>query len=231
MRLKDLIIMLWALTILSANGSVTHVNDPHSIEFFASNNVKEITLKTAYDRLTGAEQYDLQKTIRRVLQKNHIARMKFQDTLGVYRMASDNKTTADNTEEVDVSLLQYLTDKKIFSVAKQLAIALNQESVAVVIPEHTKLGKISVRFTSHQPSINEIVSLLREKLPASYNQAFSLRLVHSGRDFDNAKVTEIEWLGSKIFLGEVKRAFPAEKINYDEAKVFLVYQDGRKEPL
>lgn len=47
----------------------------------------------------------------------------------------------------------------------------------------------------------------------------------------NAKIAGVEWLGSKIKLEEVKKAFPAGTINYRYGKVYLVYQNGQKEQL
>ena len=124
-----------------------------------------------------------------------------------------------------------MSDEKLFSLAKELAITLNQDSVAVFIPNQSGLGDVIVSFTSHKPNINETVNMLHKKLPELYNQAFSLHLTNTCGDFNNAKVTEVEWLGSKINLEVIKKAFPLEKINFHYGKVYLVYKNGRKEQL
>jgi hypothetical protein len=162
-----------------------------SADIFISNNTKAISLKTAYERLTGKEQHGLQNTMIDVLQKAHIEQGKFKDILGTYRMSNDPKTTADNTERFNTSPNQNLSDDDIFSLAKELAIILNQESVAVFIPDPSVVGKISVRFTSSQPTINEIVNIIHEKLPPLYSQAFSIYLTEKQGEFDSAKVSEI----------------------------------------
>ncbi len=146
-------------------------------------------------------------------------------------MSSDQNITADNTEHFNASTYQYLSDENVFSIAKELAIALNQDSVAVLIPNQSSIGGITVTFISHRPTINETIGMLHDKLPTLYNQAFSLHLVNKCSGFDNTKVSEIEWLGSKINIDEIKKVFPSEKINSRYGKVFLVYQNGQKEPI
>jgi hypothetical protein len=228
-RYKFTITAISCLFLFSAN--MTFAQNKPSIEFFASNNTKEISIENAYDRLQGTEQSDLQNSMINIMQKNHIAQGKFEDILGTYRMSSDRNMTADNTEHFNTSPYQNLSDEKVFSIAKELAITLNQDSVAVLIPTPSTVGDITVSFTSKPLGINETVSMLHAKLPDLYNQAFSLHLVNECNGFDNAKVTAVEWLGSKININEVKKAFPLEKINFRYGNVFLVYQNGQKEQL
>lgn len=226
---KHIFTVIGFLLLFSTN--VVFANDKPSVEFFASNNTKEINIQTAYARLTGIEQSELQNSMINILQKNHIDQGKFEDILGTYRMSSDKTITADNTEHFDTSPYQNLSNEKVFALAKELAISLNQDSVAVLVPDQSTIGDITVSFTSRQPGVSETVSMLHDKLPALYNQAFSLHIVNKCNGFNNAKVAEVEWLGSKINLDEVKKAFPLEKINFHYGKVFLVYQNGRKEQL
>lgn len=91
-------------------------------------------------------------------------------------------------------------------------------------------GGITVTFTS-KPGINEVITLVHDKLPAFYNQAFSIHLANAYGGFDNAKVTEIEWPGSKINPEKVKKVFPLAKINLHYGKAFLVYKNGQRELL
>ena len=223
-KIKNKIVALFFLFLLTTN--LVFANT--SIQFFASNNTKQIDLQTAYLRLVGKEQQDLQNNMIDVLQKNHIEQGKFEDILGTYRMSNDQTITADNSERYNTSPNQQLSEEKIFSLAQELAINLKQESVAVLIPDQSTIGDITISFTSHKPSINEIVDLVHDKLPVTYSQAFSLSLTNKFGDFDKATVNEIEWLGSKINLDEVKNAFPNEKINYHFGKVYLVFQNGQR---
>lgn len=202
-----------------------------SVEFFASNNNKIINMQTAYSRLAGQEQHDLQDVMIDVLQKNHIEQGRFKNILGTYRMSIDQSNTADNTEEFDVSPYQNLSNEKIFFIAKELAVTLKQDSVAVLIPNKSTIGSITVKFTSIKPTINEAVDLLQKELPAIYNDAFSIHLVNTTNSFDTAEVAKIEWLGRKINLNEIKKAFPLEKIDFLYGDVFLVYQSGQIEQL
>ncbi len=222
-------ISLISCLFLTAN--LAFANPNSSIEFFASNNTKEIDIQTAYDRLIGKEQKSLENAIIDVLEKNHIEQGRFEDILGTYRMSSDQNITADNTDRFTTSPQQDISQDKIFSIAKELAISLNQDSVAVFIPNSSTIGDITVTFTSHQPSIAEVINTLHDKLPSLYNQAFSLHLVDEHSNYNDAKVMEIEWLGSKINVEEVKKAFPLEKIDSQDGDVFLVYQNGQKEQL
>jgi len=227
---KNIFVTILSL-LISFVGNIAFANNDSSVEFFASNNTEEITLQTAYDRLTGMAQSDLQNSMIYVLQKNHIDQGNFENILGTYRMSSDKNITADNTEHFTFSPYQHLSDEEIFSLAKELAITLNQESIAVFIPNQATIGEITVSFISHQPSINEAVNLLHDKLPSSYNQAFSLHLANTCNDFNKAKVAAVEWLGSKINLEEINKAFPSEKIYHHNGKVFLVFKTGKKERL
>ena len=211
--------------------SAVFATNSHSAEFFASNNTKEINLQTAYKRLLGVEQSDLQNSIILILQKNHIEQGKFEDILGTYRMSGDKNITADNTEHFVTSPEQHLSNEIVFYLAKEMAIKLKQDSVAVLIPNQSTLGGVTIRFTSQQPCINEVVNMLHKNLPKLYNQAFSLHLSNKCGDINHVKVTEIEWLGSNINLEVIKKAFPLEKIDFRYGKVFLVYQNGQNEKL
>ena len=216
------------LLLITANFAFADSN--HSVEFFASNNTNTISIQTAYNRLTGKEQRQLQSNIISVLQKHHIEQGEFEHILGTY-LLQDQSITADNTDHFNSSPNQHLSDREIFSIAQELANILNQESIAVLIPTDAKIGEITVSFTSQQPRIEETIKLLHDKLPPVYSNAFSLRLANTCQGFDQAKVAKIEWLGSKINLQEIKNAFPQENVSFHYGKSFLVYKDGHKEPL
>jgi hypothetical protein len=213
--------------------STTAIGDSKtSVMFFSSNNTNEITIKTAYERLIGNEQKDLQNEIINLMQKNHLEQGKFEDILGTYQMSSSQNVTEDNTDVFNTSPYQKLSNEKVFTLAKQLAITLKQESVAVFIPnQKSTIGDITVSFASYQPSITKIINILNAKLPPAYSQAFSLHLSNENADFDNLKVAEVEWLGSKAKLEEIKKAFPQEKISYYYGTAYLVYKNGQKKQL
>lgn len=202
-----------------------------SVEFFASNNTKEINLQTAYQRLIGKKQQCLHDKILGIIQRNHMKQGKYEDILGTYQILSKKEITADNSERFSTSPEQYLSDENMFSLAKELAIKLNQESVAVFIPNKSMTATISdirVSFTSHQPTINELVNIIHKKLPLSYSQNFSIYLKNKCSGFEKAKVRKIQWLGSKISLKDLQRAFPREKIYYKYGNTFLIFQNGQK---
>jgi len=209
-----------------------NVNEKNSIEFFASNNTKEIDLQTAFNRLKGNDQNELRNSTINLMQQKHIEQGKFADLLGTYQMSSDKNVTADNSEIFITSPNQKIPNEKAFNLAKDLANSLNQESVAVFIPtKQPTIGEISINFKSHSYSINELIKTVHEKLPQVYNQAFSIYLNDSCGNFDNVTVKEIEWLGSKIKPDEIKNAFPQEEISQHYGKAYLVYKNGQKEPL
>jgi hypothetical protein len=210
---------------------LTYATNNPPVEFFASNNTAQISIQTAYDRLIDTPQTDLQNQMISVFQNEHIEQGRFEDILGAYSMSSDNKVTADNSERFSTSPYQKLSEEKLFSLAKELAITLNQDSVAVLIPNKSIIGEINVNFASHQFSINEVITILHDKLPASYSQAYSLHITNKYHGFDNAKVNSIEWLGSKMNVDEVKKAFPLENVNYQYGKVYLVYKNGQHEQI
>ncbi|HSW69277.1 MAG TPA: hypothetical protein VLI69_03835 [Gammaproteobacteria bacterium] len=51
--------------------NIAFANNDSTVEFFASNNTQEINIQTAYERLIGQEQYNLQYKMIHVFQKNH----------------------------------------------------------------------------------------------------------------------------------------------------------------
>ena len=135
-----------------------------SVEFFASNNTATINLQTAYQRLTGEEQHQLQNSMIDVLQKNHLEQGKFEDILGTYQMSDNSSITADNTDAFITSPYQCISEENAFSTAQQFANDMKQESVAVLISSSQPIiSEIKVSFNS-QPSINEVVSLVHDKL-------------------------------------------------------------------
>ena len=47
----------------------------------------------------------------------------------------------------------------------------------------------------------------------------------------DAKVTKIEWLGSRENIDEIKKAFPEENISSHKGQAYLVYKNGQTESL
>lgn len=211
---------------------VAFAYDHNSIVFFSSNNTHEITVETAYERLRGEEQQNLQDNIISVMQKNHIEQGKLEDIIGAYTSSTSQSFTADNTDIFNTSPYQKLSNEKAFMLAQKLAIMLNQESVGVFIPtKESIIGDITVRFTTYQPTIIEAINLLQNKLPPAYSRAFSLHLNNKYSNFKEATVSEIEWLGSNLKLAEIKDVFPQEKVLYRYGSAYLVYKNGQKERL
>lgn len=207
-------------------------NEP-SAEFFVSNNTSKINMRMAYARFVGQEQHDLVNNFVLFLQKNHVEQGTFESLLGSYFSLSINEVISDNTEVFRVSPHQSFSDVKLFSLAKDLASFFHQESVAVFIPRAEKHADVVVHFVSNSPGVWEALRIVHNKLPAFYSEGFSLHLVDacSSIPFDTAKVSQIEWLGSRVNIDDVKKAFPAEKITVQYGEAFLIYQNGRREKL
>lgn len=227
MRIHLYVIFLITLLLTSSSALASEA----STSFFVSNNTKQIDLQTAFQRLTSTDQQNLQNSVIDVMQKNHIEQGRYENLLGTYRMNSDQHITADNSERFDTSPLQSLSDEKTLLLAKELAIELNQESVAVMIPDRSTTAGISVNFVSAKPTIDETINMIREKLPATYSQAFSIHLATCKTPFNETIVDKIEWLGSQINAEDVQNAFPLEETTMVYGKVYLVYQNGQTEQL
>ena len=220
------------LGLLFLTSNIALATETSSIEIFASNNTKEIDIKTAYKRLTSAPQQQLQKDIISVLQKNHFEEGTLYDILGTYQMASDNNQTGDNTEVFYTSPQQQFDHEKIISVAQQLASVLQQESVAVFIPNNTtQVGEIKMMFGDKLLSIADTIQLLQTRLPLTYNQAYSLHLSDEYAGYGKARVDSVEWLGSKVNLNTIQQAFPGTQISSRDGSALLVYSDGHTETL
>lgn len=232
MKSNNYINLLLALFISFPTVTLAN-NHEDSTEFFASNNTGVIDLQTAFNRLQGKEQQDLQDETMNVMQKEHVEQSKFENVLGTYKMSDDQNITADNSEKIITSSYQELSPEKTFKIAEELASALKQESVAVFIPDNNQvIGDTILKLKSHHYTINETIQLIHDKLPAQYSQAFSLHLNSNAcSNFDNATVEEVEWLGSKVQSEEIKKSFPQEEIVYHYGTAYLVYKNGQTERL
>jgi hypothetical protein len=204
---------------------------PSSIEFFISNNTQVINLETAFQRLNGNPQSELKTNVMNILWLNHLKQIKAANVLGTYQMV-DKNITGDNTEILYVSPQNNLSKRRVFALAGQMTRTLRQESVAVFIPRaEAAIENIIVTFKSKRPLIADVISTIHKKLPANYSAAFSLHLDDTHADFNQAGVTEVEWLGSKLSLKKIKKAFPEEKISYFHGNAFLIYQNGKQQEL
>jgi hypothetical protein len=231
MKINKSTIIVGIFSLILGIVNIAYAANTPAIEFFASNNTQKITAEKAYERLVGKAQHDLKDSIVGVLQENHVEQGKFEKILGMYEMSTDKNVTGDNTEIFHASPLQTLSLNQIFSLASELANSLQQESVAVFIPSNpSPIADIIVSFTSHKPNIAETIERLHEKLPA-YATAFSLHLSSTHSGFNNAKVTQIEWIGSKVDINKIKEAFPKESISYHYGQAYLVYKNGQTEQL
>lgn len=227
MRLVRSLLLIALITC----ANTAYAEQQRSVMFFASNNTGDIDVGTAYQRLKGQAQQDLQAQMITVIQQHHLEQGRASDILGAYDLASTNQVTADNTESFLTSPYQAISERETFRIAKELAVALNQESVAVFLPaKKGSSGEVSVVFTS-QPTINDAITAIRNNLPAAYSEAYSLHLAAGCVDVNNAKVQSIEWLGSKINYGDVKQAFPNDTVSYMNGTAYLVYQSGKKQPI
>lgn len=220
-------VFLAGSTLLIALITPAYSSQNNQTKFFASNNTGIIDIGSAYQRLIGLPQVNLQNNMIRVLQNNHMEQGKLEDVLGAYEMATEKKVTADNSEIFYTSPQQVLTNEDVFKVGQELATALKQESVAVFIPsDQSSISDIEVNFTAQAPSINQITNLINKNLPLLYQQAFSLRLNTKGLNLFKPTVSRIEWLGSQIKLNEIRQAFPGKKLTFQRGSAYLVYKNG-----
>jgi hypothetical protein len=224
-------ILKTSFIILLSLVSASFAAAQHSVEIFASNNTEEINVEAAYKRLDGPEQRALKNNIIDILQAKHFEQGRFVSILGVYQMA-DKNLTGDNTEIFYASPQQHFFKEEIFAMTAKLLVALQQESIAVFFPdERLPDGDFYVVFKSQQPLIKNVIKTIHEKLPANYASAFSLHLVDHAVGFEQARVKEIEWLGSKVNVVVIKKAFPTAEFSAQHGKAYLIYKDGRIEDL
>jgi hypothetical protein len=229
MRLMKLMIVAVSTLLI---GNMACAETLPAVEFFYSNNKGEISVQAAYQRLQGDPQHLLKSDVVKMMRLNQIDKGTSEDILGAYFMSTDKKMTADNTEIFSVLPTQKLSKERIFTIAKKIAEALSQESVAVFIPTQEKMiGDMRVVFTQDKPKINDVIKMIHEKLPASYSQAFSLHLVNEVDDYVHARIKAVEWLGGKAKWNELKAAFPHDKISYQYGKSYLIYKNGNVAPL
>lgn len=230
MKLKSLIICL-AFLLLPLTSFAYNPGNKCSIEFFASNNTQTIDLATALQRLQGNEQNALLEATIELMQKNHVQQGKFTNILGVYKFSASPSMTADNSEIYSTSCYQTIPTNTALSYAKELASTLNQESVAVFIPKaKSSIGEITVTLSSHQYTLDEVIKIINNEVPSQFRQAYSLSLDNS-HCTQNAIITQIEWLGSKLNPNDLKNAFPKEQITVYQGNAYLVYSNGQTDIL
>jgi hypothetical protein len=217
---------VFAVFITFSVSSVAFSTDNASVEFFYSNNKSIITVKKAYERLIGAEQYALTDSMITFLQKNHFEQGRLANILGLYQSNDRRTVTGDNAEIYYASPLQKISEEQVLNAATNLSKTLKQESVAVFVPsQHSDYSNIVVTFKSNQPTVVNLVNRIRKKLPA-YSSAFSLHLRGYNQSFADSKVIAVEWLGKKVKIEDIRNEFPAEKITARRGHAYLVYQDG-----
>lgn len=215
MKIVQLNHSVGAVLIMAANIALA---DP-TAKLFVSNNTQEISVNAANKRLNGPAQVELKNAVTTFLRKNHIEQAHLENILGVYKMARDKNSTADNTVEISTHSRQQLS-----SIAHELAIKFNQESVAVFEPSaQAPINDVIVKFTSHQPSVTSALELIDQKYPAGA-AAFSLHL-------NNAKVDSIEWLGGNINTDQIKQQFAGDQITYFHGQTYLVYKNGQQQKI
>ena len=223
MNLKTLLKTTFLFGILSNSAfAASH----SSIEFFASNNQGEIPLQTAYARLTGDPQQQLQQKFIEVMQKNHVEQGTQKNILGIYQMDSTKNVTWDNSERFDTSPYQNLSVDEAKQIAMQLSQVLAQETVAVFVPEsQANVAKITVHF-KHQPSIAALQKQVQNKLPEQYRQAMSIQLEKETTGLPQARVDTLTWLGSGYDKQVIQAAFKDASVEVDSGDAFLVNQQG-----
>lgn len=198
------------------------------IEFYASNNTSEISLENAYARLTGTSQHVLRDEMIHVMQINHVEQGVCNDILGSYQMNATQNVTADNSKVFTMSPYQQYPISKATRVAKQLAQALQQESVAMFVPnQQGSFGKAIVTFQNNKPNVAAVKALLHARLPDDYSQAYSLVLENEYANYADLKVAQIQWLGNKKNLQEIQAAFADEQVALVHGSAYLVYADGQ----
>lgn len=222
MRFYQIAMLSLSLVLMSQSSMAQQ-----SITFFVSNNTKEISLGDAFQRLTGSAQDTLEKGMIHTLQKYHFEQGNTDRLLGTYQMNSDGETTADNTQTFTTSPYQFISTEQSFQLAQTFARQFRQESVAVFIPSSTSSSADAIlRFKSVAKTIDETIQLLREKLPESYEKAFSLHLVNTAKGYDNARVQAVEWLGGAVQVKQLQAIFPNDSVTTHRGQAYLVYQDG-----
>ena len=199
-----------------------------SVMFFASNNTGQINADEAYTRLIGNDQYNLTGSITQIMQERRVQQGKFDNVIGMY------KNYADNTEVFSTSPNQDIAEPEVEFIAKKLANELKQETIAVFIPNETAktIGEISVTFRpGREPNFRTAMIDLKRRLPAPYTEAFSMYLDPTYSGISQKKVAKIAWLGTKLNIERVKRAYPYARVDSKNGEAFLIDQNGIKIPL
>ncbi|KTD18353.1 hypothetical protein [Legionella jordanis] len=198
-----------------------------AVEFFYSNNQGTINFTKAYERLKGKEQINLEREAIEVLQAQHMEQGELKNRLGAYYFANKKQQTAENSQIFYSSPLQILSRKKIFALAIALAKQLNQESIAVFIPNqsHT-IGKAQLVFITHKPTIPEALNMIRIKLPASYQHAFTLQVTTDKSSYRYAQVQSIVWLGHHLKKEMLQKKFPSETLKFRQGDAYLLFRKG-----
>ena len=219
--------LLYALLIISS--SILAATKPIvGASLYVSNNTGEILPQEAFECLIHNPQVKLTNRLIDFLQVHHVQQGRLSMALGMYVMSTDGHQTSDNTAVFTFSPYQKLSAQDIFNDAKKLSVLLNQDSVAVFIPNKQQSNdSIQVNFTNNHPLITKLIKQIVEKLPASYARAYSVTLEKSQQVFGKSRVITILWLGSHLNKNVLQKAFPHASIIAHKGTAYLVYQSGR----
>lgn len=229
--MKNLTSIIISVILLSSL-NLAYAEEVSSVTYFASNNTGVIQPSVAYTRLLSEPQDNLKSSMIDIMQANHMQQSQCADSLGMYQMAETGSMTADNTKVFTTSPYQTFSDAKAFEIAKEMADTLQQESVAVFIPNaQAYTGDTVVQLKSHPYTIHEAMQMINEKLPAEYSKAYSLHFNNKMSSYNKITVSNIEWLGGKVNPNIIQTAFPNEQVSSKHGKAYLVYQNGTVEEI
>ncbi|STY26333.1 Uncharacterised protein [Legionella taurinensis] len=213
------------LTLLSQPLAASDVS---TVTFYAANNVGEVAPAEAYKNLLSEKQRQLETTMVDIMQSHHLEQSQGEDILCMYRAESDGHLAAENSKLFTTSPYQSIAEDEIFTISKELVSTLQQEAVAVFIPnEQADIGDTTIYLNSHYYTVDEVLKRISEKLPPEYRQIYTLHFDSTYGDFHKARVGRVEWLGHQIDSSVIETAFPDDTIELKNGQAYLVLKDGQ----
>ncbi|KTC96568.1 hypothetical protein [Legionella erythra] len=203
-------------------------SDVSSVTFYAANNVGEVAPTEAYKNLLSEKQRQLETTMVDIMQSHHLEQSQGENILCMYKTESDGHLAAENSKLFTSSPYQSIAEDEIFTISKELVSTLQQEAVAVFIPnEQAGSGDTIIYLNSHHYTVDDVLKRISEKLPPEYTQIYTLHFDSTYGDFHKARVGRVEWLGHQIDSSVIQAAFPDDTIEVKNGQAYLVLKDGQ----
>jgi len=212
--------------ILASLISVLQFSTAHAALLWVSNNKNIITPNKAYRRMTGSAEKKLITKANGIMRHAHFKIKKTITTIGMYKMQSQHKLTADNTAEYHLKNANSIYAYRLITLASQLDNTFKQESTLLWIPGVSAVDTLyEVQFLAPYPRLNQIKSKL-SYLDKKGLSAYTLTPDKKALSVDTVQIKAIKWITSQTHKIDIEKSFPNARLTEQSGAGLLVFKDA-----